>query len=104
MTTTPITALPTWLSLALSRAADTLKREGWNPGTASVMDTISAIAISPHAPYDAHELCIQARQAITAHLNEPLSDWEVWPFRTHDQVIAMLREVAAANDARECAR
>ncbi|WP_127931670.1 hypothetical protein [Nonomuraea polychroma] len=97
-------AAPTnWLSDALARAADLLESEGWAP-CVGVMDAVGRVAISPEAPYAAHVLCVQAREAIVAHLGGPLSQWETEFGRTQGQVVAMLREVAAKVTASELVR
>ncbi|MEO3892200.1 hypothetical protein [Nonomuraea sp. B5E05] len=87
------------VSDALTRAAELLDREGWDPSSViglDVMKAVSRVAMSsPDAPCH-QELRTQVWDAVVTHLDgQPLSEWQREPRRTQGQVVAMLREVAA---------
>ncbi|MER7366325.1 DUF6197 family protein [Nonomuraea wenchangensis] len=92
-------APPNWLSDTLTRAAELLDREGWDPAGVTGRDVMAAVSratmSSPRSPYD-EDLCTHVWDTIVAHLDgQPLAEWQREHGRTQAQVVIMLREVAA---------
>jgi hypothetical protein len=93
----------------LRAAADLLATNGWIQGTPEDDQGRHCMAGALYAVTDAEGVYLAASQAVREHLNDldatswGLVSWNDRAGRTAEQVIAVLRETAAEEDARAAA-
>lgn len=97
---------PTSCGEVLIRAIDLINQRGWNPrGGVHVLHTITAIAevcgtrhgSVPGSPEE--RMSLETHRAVADHLRLDnfwlITNWEMQPGRNKEEVLAVLREVAA---------